>query len=52
MDIVGCLILLEYGDIFNYFVKKYFNIIFFVYCYNDLGLVIVNILVVILNGVK
>ncbi len=29
---------LEYGDIFNYFVKKYSNIIFSAHCHNDLGL--------------
>lgn len=51
-DTVGCSTPLEYGDIFNYFVKKYSNIIFSAHCHNDLGLATANTLAAILNGAK
>lgn len=54
LDIVGYIMLIEFGGIIKQLFNCVFNIdkvIIFVYCYNDLGLVVVNFLVVVENGV-
>lgn len=54
LDMVGYLVLVEYGNIFKYMKENVLNIYkvkFLVYCYDDLGMVVVNFFVVIENGV-
>lgn len=49
-DIVGYIMLIEFGSIIQQFFNCVFNIdkvIILVYCYNDLGLVVVNFFVVV-----
>lgn len=54
LDMVGYVMFEEYKDMFVQICEWVFNfdqVIFFVYCYDDLGLVVVNFLVGVVGGV-